>query len=45
MAMSMGSACRKMAVISLRAIILFKHGPYSKTGRVRAADKVPHRVW
>jgi len=44
-AMSMGSACREMAVISLRAIILYKHYPNSETRRVRAADKVPHRVW
>ena len=45
MAMSMVSACREMAVITLRAIILHKHCPYSETRRVRATDKVPHRVW
>lgn len=45
MAMSMGSACREMAVISVRAIILHKHCPYSETRRMRAADNVPHRVW
>jgi hypothetical protein len=41
----MGSAYREMAMISLRAIILYKHCPYSETRRVRAADKVPRRVW
>jgi len=43
--MSMGSAYREMAVISLTAILLYKHCPYSETRRVRAADKAPHRVW
>jgi len=44
MAMSVVSACREMALIFLRAIILYKHGPYSETRRVRAADNVSHRV-